>query len=241
MGCVLVTRPEPDAGRTASRLRALGHAPLVLPLSKTCALDVDPASLGRDISAVAVTSANALRHASPALVRQLSALPCYAVGERTAAAARETGFDFVTAGPGDALSLAEAVARHLAGKRIAYLCGRERFPLFEERLAASGVEVTILETYDTVLLELPDERVHSLLGPSRLDAILLYSAKAADAAGRLAARAALAEHLASADIYALSPRIGEAFRAARPDHRGTIRIAVSPDEDALLALLPMAG
>jgi len=234
---VLVTRPEPGAAHTAGRLRQLGFEPLVLPLSETKPSVVDMATVPEGAAAVAVTSASAVRHAPSGLIERLALLPCHAVGERTAAAARIAGFRTVEAGPGDATALADGIAPVLAGTALVYLCGHERFPAFEERLTAAGVQVWSVETYDTVALDPPDEAVHALLGGARADALLLYSAKAAQAAGRLYRRADLAPWLADAAVLSLSRRIAAVFAAACPGHRGTMQVAPRPDEDALLALL----
>lgn len=238
---VLVTRSEPGATRTAGRLRQLGFEPLVLPLSATKPLAVDGAAVPDDAAAVAVTSANALRHAPPGLIDRLAALACHAVGERTAVAAQAAGFHIVKAGPGDAAGLADAIAPQLVGKRLVYLCGRERFSLFEDRLAEAGVRITAIETYDTVAVEPSDAMVLSLLGGRPADAVLLYSVKAAETAARLVRRAALMPVLENAAIFSLSTRIDAAFRATGDDCKGARHVAAKPDEEALMALLPAKG
>ena len=227
---VLVTRPEPGAARTAARLRALGLDAILLPLSETRPLSVDPDAAAPDTAAVAVTSANALRHAPPALIARLAALPCHAVGKRTAEAARAAGFRTVTEGPGDAAGLARLVATDLAGRKLAYLCGRMRFPGFEDCLSRAGVTVCPIETYDTLAVGYSDEAVRERLSAGPVNAVLLYSVKAAEAARDLIAKPALAGLFENARILALSERIGAAFGPA----------AVTPprpDEDDLLALL----
>ncbi|MGB3834338.1 MAG: uroporphyrinogen-III synthase, partial [Mesorhizobium sp.] len=185
---VLVTRPEPGAARTAKALEAMGHRPILLPLSETRPLPVDAGALPARIDAVAATSANALRLAPSALVARLAALACHAVGAKTAEAARAAGFAHVEEGPGDAEALAARIGPGLAGKSLAYLCGRVRLSRFEERLAATGVRVAAVETYDTVEIEPSSESVTARLGGAGVGAVLIYSAKAAQAAGRLAAR-----------------------------------------------------
>ena len=227
---VLVTRPEPGAARTAARLRALGLDAILLPLSETRPLSVDPDAAAPDTAAVAVTSANALRHAPPALIARLAALPCHAVGKRTAEAARAAGFRTVTEGPGDAAGLARLVATDLAGRKLAYLCGRMRFPGFEDCLSRAGVTVCPVETYDTLAVVYSDEKARTRLSGGPVDAVLLYSVKAAEAARDLIARPALAGLFENARILALSQRIGAAF--------GPAAVTPSrPDENDLLALL----
>ncbi|TIW37543.1 MAG: uroporphyrinogen-III synthase, partial [Mesorhizobium sp.] len=84
---VLVTRPEPGASRTAQRLLDQGFQPILLPLTETVALPVDADGVANNAVAVAVTSANAVRHAPKEIIAALAGLPCHAVGKRTAEAA----------------------------------------------------------------------------------------------------------------------------------------------------------
>lgn len=235
MARVLVTRPEPGASRTARRLEAQGFQPIVLPLTETAALPVE-ASFFPTAAAVAVTSANAVRHAPRELVAALAALPCHAVGKRTAEACRAAGFLSVAEGPGDAGALADAINSDLAGQEIVYLCGGVRFPIFEERLAAAGVRVDAIETYDTVRLSHDDAEVVAHLSNKPVDAVLLYSAKAAEALNPLIRRAALRGLFERAELLALSARVADALDGGAGQK---VRIASQPDEDALLALLSL--
>jgi len=229
---VLVTRPEPGASRTARRLQQAGFQPIVLPLTETVALPVDAEFVPGD--AVAVTSANAVRHASNEVIAALAALPCHAVGARTAEAARKKGFSSVLEGSGDAEALADSIAMALPGKEITYLCGRVRFPVFEQRLEAAEVQVRAVETYDTLPVPYSDETILALLSSQPVDAVLLYSAKAAAAMQLLAKRPALQGAFEKTQVFALSARIAAAFG----DSPGkAIHVAPQPDEEALLALL----
>src|ERR687892_342553 len=97
---VLVTRPEPGASQTAKRLQAAGFSPLVLPLSEIRALPAD--SVPETFDAVAVTSANAILHASRTLLDRLAGSRCYAVGQKTAAAALQAGVSDIVTRPGEA-------------------------------------------------------------------------------------------------------------------------------------------
>jgi uroporphyrinogen-III synthase len=240
MASVVVTRPEPGASRTARWLQEKGFQPVLLPLTGTMALPVDAAAVARagavanDGVAVAVTSANAVRHARKEIIAALAALPCCAVGKRTAEAARAAGFLSVSEGPGDAEGLANALAGGLAGKTIAYLCGRVRFSVFEERLKAAGVHVRAIETYDTVALEHSDAAIVECLSGQPVDAVLLYSARAATAMQTLVSRPALRGLFESTRFFALSERIAAALDDVA---RERIRIAPEPSEEALLELL----
>ena len=230
---VLVTRPEPGASRTARRLEALGFQPVLLPLTETRALPVE-ATIGADAVAVAVTSANAVRHAPRALIASLAELPCHAVGKRTAEACRAAGFLAVTEGPGDAEALADLIAGGVAGKAIVYLCGRVRFQAFEQRLTAAGVDVQPIETYDTTGMDYSDADVVARLSGRPVEAALLYSAKASAALVSLIARPALRQLFEKTQFLTLSARVAGPLEGIAGQ---AIGIASQPEEDALLALL----
>lgn len=231
---VLVTRPEPGASRTAQRLQETGFQPILLPLTETAALPVDAGLLPGGAVAVAITSANAVRLASRELIAALAGLPCHAVGTRAAEAARQAGILSVSEGPGDAEALAASLAGHLSGMTIVYLCGRVRFPVFEQRLKAAGVQVHAVETYDTLAVGYSDEAILERLSGRPADAVLLYSAKAAAAMQILARRTALLGLFEKTRFFALSARIAAALDDTVNER---IRIAVRPDEETLLALL----
>ncbi|PBC10610.1 uroporphyrinogen-III synthase [Mesorhizobium sp. WSM3859] len=230
---VLVTRPEPGASRTARRLETLGFQPVLLPLTETRALPAE-ATIGADAAAVAVTSANAVRHAPKALIASLAGLPCHAVGKRTADACRAAGFLSVAEGPGDAEALADAIAGGLAGKAIIYLCGRVRFQVFEQRLTAAGVHVQPIETYDTTGIDYGDADVVARLSGQPVDAALLYSAKASAALVSLIARPSLRQLFEKTEFLTLSARVAGPLHGIAGQ---MISIASQPEEDALLALL----
>jgi len=232
---VLVTRPQPGAGATARRLEKLGFEPVMLPLTEIRAMPAGPLPSAAAIDAVAVTSANALRHAPPALIAAFARKPCFAVGDESAAAARKAGFADLFAGPGDAAGLARAILGKIApGAHILYLCGRVRLSGFEDFLRDRGVNVVALETYDAPEVRYPVENVRSVLGPAPVDAALLHSAKAAALLAELAMLPTLRHLFAGTEFFCLSPRIGAAL-AGLAD--GRVFNAGTPDEAALLALL----
>ncbi|MEI5678962.1 uroporphyrinogen-III synthase [Mesorhizobium sp. CCNWLW179-1] len=234
---MLVTRPEPGASATARRLEEAGFSPVVLPLSETLALPVDDA-IPHDIDAVAVTSANAIRHASDDLIASLAGLRLFAVGRKTAKAAREAGFASVIEGSGDAAGLADKIVAELpAGSKILYLTGRVRLDLFERRVAESELQVFVTETYDTRRIDYPAEAVASVLAGGQIDAVLLYSAKVAEAFSGLAAQPGVRSLFEKARYFCLSDRVAASLNTAEKDR---ISMAAEPTEDALLSLLKAA-
>ena len=93
---LLVLRPEPGASATAERARKLGLDPVLLPLFEVEPIEwaaPDPSTF----DALLLTSANTIRMGGNQLER-LRGLPVHAVGQATADAAHEAGFDVATSG-----------------------------------------------------------------------------------------------------------------------------------------------
>jgi len=231
---VLVTRPEPGASETARRLEAADFLALKLPLQEIRPLEFDAGTIPADIAAVAVTSANAVRHAPGDVVDRLKHLPCFAVAAATAKAAREAGFKHVIEGGGDAEALAKTILGRPPGGPVAYLCGRVRRPAFEQRLAGEGIAIHALETYDTIGVGYTVKEVQHLAAGHPIDYVLVYSANAAEALIAMALQTGLEELFENAVFACISGRVAESFRE-RPGTR--IRIASEPDERMLLSLL----
>lgn len=230
---VLVTRPEPGASATARALRAAGFEPVVQPLTEIRRLPAEAIDTPA-IDAVAVTSANALRHAAPSLLAELANLPLYAVGEATAEAASNAGFSDVTAGPGDAAGLVRLICDRLkADATVAYLCGRLRRPDFEQGLRQHGIRPVPVETYDTLPAEIGEDAVRRL-GTAPFFAVLVHSAEAARALATLAPNPAFAPLLANARLVAISRRAAE---PAVPLFLDRIGIAREPTDRAMVEAL----
>lgn len=230
---VLVTRPKSDAVATGVQLQALGYHPVLLPVSETVSTNFSLPQ--QKFDAVAVTSANALRHANAAQLAQYKHLQLYAVGEKTASVARDAGFERIYAGDGWGLHLGAYVARQQkVGSQILYLTGKIRRPDFEAQLASAGIEVVVAETYDTRPVAYSETQLSDILRAGSPDAILLYSAVAAKQFIALDEMVDGAFLKNAKYIFCLSPRIA----AELPDHcRAKIRISETPDEAALLDLL----
>src|SRR5262245_53688472 len=124
---IMITRPEPDNERTAAQLRALGHDPLLAPVLRVQA--VEDAEFGKGPwGAVAITSSNAARAIALHPRRQeIRNLPLFAVGHRTAEAAREAGFAQVESADGDVDALAKLIIDKAPDRRcLLYLAGQDR-------------------------------------------------------------------------------------------------------------------
>jgi len=226
---VLVTRPEPGARDTAERLRAAGFVPVLAP-----ALCIRPvaADLGdlAGVQAVVLPSGNAL----PALPAALRAVPVLAVGDATAARAREAGFADVRSAGGDAVALTELAARRCAPANgpLLLACGRGQSLKLAARLRAAGFAVRRRVTYAaTPALTLPPA-VRAALATDSVAAALFFSAETAAAFVRLAVRAQI--DVSRIDAISIGQPAAVALEGM-PWRR--IRIASQPTQDAMLALL----
>lgn len=231
----LITRPERPAARTAARLAAMGHTALADPL--LAIRFTPPARLAGGFDGVVATSANALRAVAghpdlPALAR----LPLWAVGERTAEAAREAGFAAVhMAEGGDGLSLAELLrAAHAAGTRLLYLAAADRSQDIAALVAPAAIAVeTVIVYHAEPATALAPATREALLGGT-VDCVLHYSRRTAGTYLRLLDAAGIgAAGLAPLQLC-LSEQVAAPVRLA-----GAPRIAVAPrpDEASLLGLI----
>ena len=204
---LLIVRPRPGADESAARARALGLAPIVAPLFETRPLDWAPPDPG-GFDAILLTSANAARLGGEGL-RPLLALPCYAVGERTAEAARAAGFTDVRTGPSDGSALA-AMAERDGATSLLHLGGRDH-------VAIGGA--THIAVYAS-------ERAGALPPDLGEALILLHSARAASLLAELAAdRGRIA-------IAAISAQVAQAAGAGWK----SVAVADAPRDEALLEL-----
>lgn len=229
---VIVTRPPDSAARTAEKLIRLGHEPVLLPVSAPVH-DAQAATdaLGRPHTALAITSAEAVRALTHLDLSAHHETPVYAVGEMTADAARTVGFRTVEAGPGDGERLAGLLAER-GIQDILYLAGSPRAPRFEAGLRTAGLRFRTAETYRMHEIGWTQDQWASL--HPFPDAVLLYSAETARRFFKrtLALLPDASEHLFH--VLCLGPQI-----ATDVPQKDTIALHVAehPREDDLLLLL----
>lgn len=234
---ILVTRPQPDADLTATQLRIAGFQPVLLPVSETVptGIALPQAKTVMYFDALAVTSANALRHCDPQQLAAFQHLKLYAVGSKTAGVARAMGFTDIYSGDGWGLHLGQYVARNApSGQHFLYLTGRVRRPDFEAQLQTAGLELTAVETYNTQALAYDTCALQQVIRDGAPQIILLYSAVAAAQLVVLDQQVG-GQLLNGADyILCFSQRIANELPQTA---KLKIRITQRPDELAVLELL----
>jgi uroporphyrinogen-III synthase len=207
---VVVLRPEPGASATVERARERGLDAVAVPLFR-----VEPvewrAPEAAAFDGLLLTSANALRHGGEQL-QSLRGLQAYAVGDATAQAAREAGFDLAATGEAGVDRLLGSIEDEL---RLLHLCGADRRQPQDARQAITPVIV-----YRSEPIEAPDLTVTS-------DGLALVHSPRAGA--RLAE---LVDDRASVAIAAISGTAADAVGGCWK----SIDVADRPTDDALLAL-----
>jgi uroporphyrinogen-III synthase len=208
MARVLVLRPEPGASATVERARRLGLDAVAAPLFEIEPVAWDAPELA-GFDGLLITSANAVRQAGAGL-QALRGLEAYAVGEATAEAAREAGFDVAATGDAGVERLLASIEPDL---RLLHLAGADR-----KECADARQELVPLVTYRSVPTDKPNL--------PRADVALIHSPRAGTR---------LAELTQERSVLTLVA-VSEAAGAAAGSGWRAVHIAEAPTDDALLAL-----
>lgn len=216
---IIAIRPEPGLGATVAAARDRGLAVEGWPLfaMRPLAWDAPPSE---GIDGVLLGSANAIRHAGPALGR-FEGKPAFCVGEATSEAARGAGLPVALTGEGGLQQVLEAIPQRPL--RLLRLAGEEHVPL--EVPAGMTLETRVV--YCAQPLDMPPEMVGRLRDGAL---VLLHSAAAARHFAAECERLSLARSRIA--LAALGPRIA----AAAGEGWASLRSAESPSDTALLAL-----
>lgn len=228
---VVVTRPRDTGERTAQAVRALGHDVLVAPLM---ALEPVVAKLDGTWSAIVITSANAIvAIAENSALAVLKKLPLFAVGRRSADAARAAGFTDVSSADGDVRGLVRLIAARAVPTNapILYLAGEDRAADLIAELSSHGVFAELRVVYRTVTTPFSPALIAALKARD-VDAVLHFSRRSAENYVAGAKAAGVAEAALAVRHFCLSAQVAEPLAGA---HR--VAIAARPEEAALIALL----
>jgi uroporphyrinogen-III synthase len=240
---ILVTRPHPDNEATAAALRARGHVVLLAPVLK-----FEPVAFHdegeADYKGIIVTSTNAIRAVAPQLQNlPLLKLPVFAVGEHTAAAARDAGFAEVIVAGGDAAALRDRViqaARDKVLKRkstLLYLAGADLSRDLGGELGAEGFNVVTQTTYRMAPVKHLPREVCDGFAAHGIQAVLHYSRRSARAFLEAARDEGVEISALAIPQCCLSETVAGVLREAGA---AQVAVAASPDENALFGTLERA-
>jgi len=234
---IVLTRPRNDSERTAAALRAHGHAVLIAPLLR---IETLPVKLDQRYGAVVITSGNAAAAlADHPACAALTALPLYAVGKRSADAARDAGFSDIHVAGGDAGDLVRLIAEQKpdANAPLLYLAGEDRSVDLGGELAMHGIAVELAVIYRAVPQPFPAVLL-AALADQAVDAVMHFSKRSAAQYVTGARQAGIAEAALGVRHLCLSAQVAAPLREA-----GAARVDVAkrPDESAMVALIEQAA
>ena len=233
---LVLTRPQDDSERFAPILRAHGHDVLIAPLMRVETIE---AALRPHWGAIVITSAYAATAiASHPVHAQLVTLPVYAVGKRSADAARQAGFANVATAGGDLRDLLRIIAarRPDAAAPLLYLAGEDRSGDLIGDLAMHGIAAELAVVYRAVTAPFPSALIAALKAGD-VDGVLHFSRRSADNFIDAAAKAGVARQALGLRHFCLSAQIAAPLKAAGA---ADIIVAKRPDEAAFVALLEAA-
>jgi uroporphyrinogen-III synthase len=194
--------------------------------------------------AVIVSSANALRAIEAGLAgSRLLALPLFAVGERSAEAARRAGFGDVAVAGGDVAALRDLIVANVRAKALKkastllYLAGADLADDLASELGERGFTVVTHTTYRMIPVQRLPQVIVEAFAANAIEAVLHYS--------RRSARAFVdAVRTAGVEISALAIAqccISDAVAQVVRDVGATrVLVARSPDENGLFEALERA-
>lgn len=234
---VLVTRPEKEGRATAARLAALGHEARLEPLTAIVAVEHPALPAAETLQAVTATSLNAVE----VLVGRddlaaLRDLPFFAVGERTARAAREAGFTDVRSADGDRRDLVAAITAALdpASGAILWLVGHDRAGDLVADLAPAGFRVEAVEVYRAEPVARLSETTRQAIAAGEIDAGMVFSPRSGAILLEKLAECGFSPGSLRFPVHVISEATARPFREA--GWREVV-VASSPNTDAMLATL----
>jgi uroporphyrinogen-III synthase len=237
---LIVTRPEPDATRTAQALIRLGHAAILSPM-----LDISRAKDARFpkelFQAVLITSSNAARMLAGHPDRSLIAdAPIFAVGDRSALEARRAGFRNVRSASGTMEDLAGLAVVELspAGGPLLYAAGEVQAGDLAGVLSERGFTVHTSVLYRAE----PRARLSGVatdaLQSGGVDGILFYSRRSAEAFSAALRTQGLTPLGPVVTCFCLAAAVAEPLATIAT---GPVRVADQPTQLSLFALIERAS
>ena len=224
---ILLTRPEPAASATAAALRRQEGAVAIVLAPVMAVAFLTPTLPDRVFSAVIFTSRAGVA-AAVRLRGGRSGLPvrAYAVGDGTAAAARDAGFDACSA-QGDAAALVALIRAQTPAGPLLHLRGREAADSVAKGLESAGIETIEAVVYAQVPQPLTQAATGLLCGSGTV-ILPLFSPRSAVLLHQATERLS---PLAPLEIIAMSPAVADAAAAIPARHRS---IAAEPTEAAMV-------
>jgi len=233
---VIVTRPAEEAAKLIPALDAIGCEAVLAPMLEivfrpTPRIDHD------GVQAILITSANGARALASALDPHAGrGTPVLAVGEASAAAARDLGFKDVESANGDVDALIRLVGSRCTpkGGRLLHPAGSVVAGELKERLESAGYVVERHVLYEARPIASLGGATVAALGDARTVAALFFSPRTAETFVTLVRQAGLEPPCGRVAAICLSDAVA---RVAGILAWGRIAVASRPEQAALIDTL----
>ncbi|NNG02795.1 MAG: uroporphyrinogen-III synthase [Inquilinus sp.] len=237
VSCWLITRPREDSEAVARALAERGHRSIIAPILEIDTTDAAVPDLA-DVQALLFTSANGARAFARISARRDIAV--LAVGDATAAAAREAGFAAVESAAGDVEDLARLAATSLSPTNgpLLHVAGTHRAGDLQARLEAAGFSVRRAVLYTARAATVLPPAATDALAMVGLTGVVFFSPRTAAEFDSLVRAAGLADRLAGLTAMCLSQAVAARLESA---DWGELAVAARPELPALLALIDATG
>jgi uroporphyrinogen-III synthase len=233
---LIVTRPEPDATRTARALIRLGHEAILCPMLDIVADPKTPIP-ERPYQAIAVTSSNAVRALAGRTDGAVSRdLPLFAVGDQTALEAKRAGFRHARSAGGALDDLIEYLSGELSPEDgpLLYAAGEAQAGDLAGRMQAQAYDVVTAIIYRMEARPELSGVARDALRAGTVDGVLVYSKRSAEALAGALRTGGLAPLAKNVVVFFLS---GAASGPMAGMTTGRIMIAEEPNQISLFALI----
>ena len=236
---LLLTRPREDSLALAEILSRHGVDALIEPMM-TIRIDEDARLDLAGAQAILLTSANGARAlAAAAPGRAARQLPVLAVGCATAQAARDAGFDAVTAANGDVDALAALALDRLrpAAGRLVHVAGRVSTGDLAVRLQGAGFEAERVPLYEAVAARTLTPPARRALEAQALAGVALFSPRTARLFAKLVRESGLDRAARALTAFCLSQAVAEAAETLSWQR---VCVAATPRQESLVACVTSA-
>ncbi|MBE7636248.1 hypothetical protein GUA87_05290 [Sneathiella sp. P13V-1] len=233
---LLITRPMSAAREMKSALETMGHDVILSPLLEISFRNTEPLDIEK-VQALIVTSANGVK----GLVRATEnrSIPVYAVGDKSAAVAKQSGFEKIFSANGDVDDLARLIKERLPedGGTLVHAGGARLAGDLGGDLQKAGYSYRREILYDAHDAEGLTPVALSELKAGKLDGVLVFSPHTAKVLKQIIDADKLYDHISKLSIWCLSQNVANALSDLQA---GQIFVAEHPTEKDLLALIEKA-
>ena len=234
---ILLTRPEFDSHALAQTLGAMGASSTIAPLLEII-YETGPALDLTNVQALLFTSANGVRaFVQRCGVRNILAI---AVGDATARELEQNDFTNIKSAAGDVNTLGQLVTTTLDPKagELFHAAGSRLAGDLEGIVSMAGFKYRRQVLYRAETPDVFPLNATAAINDGLIDGVLFFSPRTAKTFADLVKKAGIENKLGKITVYCLSPGVKKMVENLG---WGEIKVAKTPEQSALLALLNAPG